>query len=105
MTTSNQAQVDERLKQAILDKRQAEIDAWNTKIVQLRSNLNQLTDDARQETQKRVDQLVQARDQGLEQLQQLRQASQNNWESLLQQSDATFQKLADRFHDLVEKNT
>ena len=107
MTTGAQqdsAAVDERLKQAILDKRQSDIDAWNRHIEQLEGNLNQLTDEARQEAQKRLDQLMQARDQGMEQLQDLRQATQSNWETLLQQSDATFQNLADRFHKLVEKN-
>lgn len=101
----DRAAVDERLKQAILDKRQAEIDAWNNQIEQLKGSLNQLSDEARQEAQKRLDQLVQAREQGMEQLQHLRQATRSNWETLLQQSDATFQNLADRFHSLVEKNT
>jgi vacuolar-type H+-ATPase subunit H len=108
MTTGAQedsAAVDERLKQSILDKRQADIDAWDRQIEQLEGNFNQLTDEARQEAQKRLDQLVQARDQGMEQLQHLRQATRSNWETLLQQSDATFQNMADRFHNLLEKNT
>ena len=108
MTTGAQedsAAVDERLKQSILDKRQADIDAWDRQIEQLEGNFNQLTDEARQEAQKRLDQLVQARDQGMEQLQHLRQATRSNWETLLQQSDATVQNLADRFRNLVEKNT
>jgi hypothetical protein len=97
--------VDVRLKQSLLDKRQADTDAWNRHIEQLEGNLNQLTDEARQEAQKRMDQLVQARDQGMEQLRHLRRATQGNWGTLLQQSDATFQNLADHFHYLVEKNT
>ncbi|MCP9886336.1 hypothetical protein KBY96_00065 [Cyanobium sp. ATX 6A2] len=101
----DRAAVDERLKQAILDKRQAEIDAWNHQIEQLKGSLNQLSEEARQEAQKRLDQLVQAREEGMEQLQHLRQATRSNWETLLQQSDATFQNLADRFHNLVENNT
>lgn len=115
MTTTNQpmmsptqedrSAVDERLRQAVLDKRQAEIEAWNRQISEVRDNLNQLTDEARKEAQKRLDQLVQARDQGMEQLTRLREATQSNWESLLQQSDTTFQALADRFHNLVENNT
>ena len=71
------------MRQAIVDRRQAEIDAWNSQI----------------------EQLVQARDQGMEQLQRLREATQSNRENLLQQTDNTFQDLADRLHKLVESNT
>ncbi|MEO1004183.1 MAG: hypothetical protein AAFX65_13885 [Cyanobacteria bacterium J06638_7] len=114
MTTTNQTipsttqesreAVDERLRQAVLDKRQSEIEAWNRQIEELRSGLSNLTEDARQEIEKRVDQLLQARDQGMEQLQRLQEATQDNWQQLLEQSDATFGSLADRFHALVESN-
>ncbi len=105
VTQEDRSAVDDRLRQAILDKRQAEIDAWNNQIEQVRSSLDQLTDEARQEGQKRLDQLVQARDQGIAQLKQLQEATQTNWDNLLQQTDAAFQNLADRFHALVESNT
>ncbi len=101
----DRAAVDKQLWQAIVDKRQVEIDAWNQRIEMLRDNLTQLGDDARLVAQKRLDDLVQARDQAVDQLSQLRQATQDNVENLLKQSDATFQNLAETFHDLVESNT
>jgi DNA anti-recombination protein RmuC len=104
-TAADRHAVDENLKQAILDKRQAEIDAWNNQIEQFRDNLQNLADDARQETQKRLDSVVEARNQGVEQLRQLRDATQDNFERLLKESDTAFQKLADQFHGLVEDNT
>ena len=104
-TAADRNAVDENLKQAILDKRQAEIDAWNNQIDQFRDNLQNLADDARQEAQKRLDSVVEARNQGVEQLRQLRDATQDNFERLLKESDTAFQKLADQFHGLVEDNT
>lgn len=105
VTTTDRQAADEQLKQAILDKRQAEIDAWNNQIDQFRNNLQSLADDARLEAQKRLDNVVQARDQGVDQLKRLRDATQENYERLLKESDTAFQQLADQFHGLVENNT
>ena len=55
-------------------------------------------------TRQRLDELINARNQATAQLDQLQQSSQGNWESLLQQSDAFFQDLADRFHRFASKN-
>ncbi len=96
---------DERLRQALLDKRQAEIEAWNRQIEQFRDNLKGFAEDARAEALKRLDAMVQARDQGIEQLRELRQATHDNFDGLLRQTDTAFQKLADQFHSLVQRNT
>ncbi|NQV10396.1 MAG: hypothetical protein HQ527_04395 [Cyanobacteria bacterium] len=101
--SEDQAAVDERLKQSILDKRQVDIEAWDLQIEQFRSSLNGLAGDVQQVAQDRLDELVQARDQSVEQLNQLRQTTQDNVEGLLEQTKTSFEKLADEFKSLVDR--
>jgi glycyl-tRNA synthetase beta subunit len=97
-----QSQVDERLRQAILDKKQAQIEAWSQQIEHLQQALQSVSSELRVEAQKRVIALTDARDQALTQVESLKRASQENWHALLMQTDHLFQDLATRFHDFVE---
>lgn len=102
-TRAEQHLADEQLKQAILNKKQAQIDAWSLQIDRLRQSLDSAADTVRAVTEQRLADLEQARDQGLDQLEGLRQATRETWGSLLRQSDDLFQDLASRFHDLATK--
>ena len=56
-----QSQVDERLRQAILDKKQAQIEAWSQQIEQLQQALQSVSSELRVETEKRVIELTEPR--------------------------------------------
>lgn len=99
-----QSQVDERLRQAILDKKQAQIEAWSRQIEQLQKTLQSVSSELRVETEKRVIELSEARDQAFTQVESLRRATQENWETLLMQTDHLLQDLATRFHEFVERS-
>lgn len=99
-----QSQVDERLRLAILDKKEAQIKAWSQQIEHLQQTLQSLSSDLRVKTEKRVLELTNARDQALDQVNTLKRATQGNWETLLVQTDHLFQNLATRFHEFVERN-
>ncbi|EAQ74779.1 hypothetical protein [Synechococcus sp. WH 5701] len=98
-----QSQVDERLRQAILDKKQAQIEAWSQQIEKLQQALQSVSSELRVETEKRVIELTEARDQAFAQVESLRRATQENWETLLIQTDHLLQDLATRFHEFVEQ--
>ncbi len=100
-----QSQVDERLRQAILDKKQAQIEAWTQQIEQLQQALQGVSSELRVATEKRVIELTEARDQAFAQVESLRRATQENWETLLMQTDHLLQDLATRFHEFVERST
>jgi glycyl-tRNA synthetase beta subunit len=98
-----QSQVDERLRQAILDKKHAQIEAWSQQIEHLQQVLHSVSSELRVETEKRVIELSDARDQAFAQVERLKLASQENWDTLLMQTDHLFQDLATRFHELVDR--
>lgn len=99
-----QSQVDERLRLAILDKKEAQIKAWSQQIENLQQTLQGLSAELRLKTEKRVLELTNARDQAFDQVNILKRATQENWETLLVQTDHLFQNLATRFHEFVERN-
>lgn len=106
-TTTNrsdvdQSQVNEQLRTAILDKKQAQVEAWSKQIETLRAGLQDAAATMRNETEKRVADLTEARDQASEQLVRLQNSTQETWASILQQSDELFQDLAERFHFFVD---
>lgn len=104
-TTRNhvdQSQVDERLRKAILDKKQAQIEAWSRQIEQLQEGLQNVTSSLRSETEKRLLDLTEARDRAIKHLDQLQQSTHETWASILQQSDEVFQDLAERFHAMAQ---
>ncbi|MFO7629560.1 MAG: hypothetical protein R6W06_08620 [Prochlorococcaceae cyanobacterium] len=100
-----QSQVDERLRQAILDKKQAQIKAWSQQIEHLQQTLQTVSSELRFETEKRVIELTDARNQAFAQVESLKRATQENWDTLLMQTDHLFQDLATRFHEFVERNS
>jgi predicted nucleic acid-binding Zn-ribbon protein len=101
----DQQRANEQLRQAILDKKQAQIEAWSAQIEQMQQSLQSVAEGVRGETEKRLAELRQARDQARVQLENLQQATQDTWDSLLQQSDSFFQDLARRFHEFVSKQS
>ncbi len=101
----DQRLADEQLRQAILDKKQAQIEAWSAQIDQLQQGLQNAAESVRTETEKRLAELRQARDQAQVQLESLQQATKDSWDSLLQHSDSFFQDLAGRFHEFVSSQS
>ena len=104
-TTKNhvdQSQVDERLRKAILDKKKAQIEAWSRQIEQLQEGLQNVTASLRSQTEERLSDLTEARDQAVKHLDQLQQSSQETWASILQQSDKVFQDVAERLHAMAQ---
>jgi len=99
-----QSQVDERLRQAILDKKQAQIEAWSRQIEHLQQAVHSVSSELRVETEKRVIELTDARDQAFAQVERLKRATEENWDTLLMQTDHLFQDLATRFHEFVERS-
>ncbi|QNI69698.1 hypothetical protein [Cyanobium sp. NS01] len=97
----DQTLANEQLRQAILDKKQAQIEAWSAQIEQLQQGMQSVAENLRDETEKRLEELRQARGQARAQLESLQQATQDSWDSLLQKSDHFFQDLAERFHAFV----
>lgn len=98
----DQTQVNEQLRKAVLEKKQAQVEAWSMQIERLQEGLKDAAANVREETEKRVADLTEARDRASEQLVRLQQSTQDTWSSLLQQSDAVFQDLAERFHAFTE---
>ncbi len=107
MPTTNsevdQQRANEQLRQAILDKKNAQIEAWSAQVEQMQQNLDSAAESVRGESEKRLAELRQARDQARVQLEGLQQATLESWETLLQQSDNFFQDLSSRFHEFVMK--
>ncbi|WP_322775192.1 hypothetical protein [Synechococcus sp. CBW1107] len=104
-TTKNhvdQSQVDERLRKAILDKKKAQIEAWSRQIEQLQEGLQNVTSSLRSQTDERLSDLTEARDQAVKHLDQLQQSSQETWASILQQSDKVFQDVVERLHAMAQ---
>jgi len=99
-----QSQVDKHLRQAILDKKKAQIQAWSQQIEHLQKALLSVSSEVRVETEKRVIELTDARDQAYAQVERLQRATQENWDTLLMQTDHLFQDLATRFHEFVERS-
>lgn len=98
----DQSQVNEQLRKAILDKKQAQVEAWSKEIEKLQASLANVADNVRNETAKRVADLTEARDKAREQFNRLQQSTQETWGSILQQSDEVFQDLAERFHAMAQ---
>jgi hypothetical protein len=63
-----------------------------------------VSSELRFETEKRVIELTDARNQAFAQVERLKLATQENWDTLLMQTDHLFQDLATRFHGFVERN-
>jgi glycyl-tRNA synthetase beta subunit len=99
-----QGQVDQRLRQAILDKKEAQIKAWSQQIEHLQEALKNVSSELFVEAEKRVIELTEARDQAFTQVESLQRATQENWDTLLIQTDHLFQDLANRFHEFVERS-
>ncbi|NQV09823.1 MAG: hypothetical protein HQ527_01445 [Cyanobacteria bacterium] len=98
----DQTQVNEQLRKAVLEKKQAQVEAWSMQIEKLQEGLKDAAANVRDETEKRVADLTEARDQASEQLAQLQQSTQETWASILEQSDEVFRDLAERFHAFTE---
>ncbi len=94
---------DERLNQSMLDRRQVDIEGWDLQIEQFRSNINGLAGDVQKVAQDRLDDLVKARDQGVEQLDQLREATQDNVDDLLEQTESLLEQMGTGFHKLADE--
>ena len=97
----DQQRADEQLREAILAKKQAQLQAWSAQIEQMQQGLLSMAENLRGETGKRLAELRQARTQ----LERLQQATQESWESLLQESDSFFQDVARRFHAFVSRQS
>lgn len=97
-------QVDERLRQAILDKKQAQIKAWSRQIEHLQQALQTVSSELRFETEKRLIEMTDAQNQAFAQVESLKRATQEKWDMLLIQTDHLLQDLATRFHEFVERN-
>ncbi len=101
---NDQDRANAQLKEAVLNKKRVQIEAWSAQIEQLQEGMSGLADSMRSTTRQRLDDLSNARNQATAQLEQLQQSSQENWDALLQQSDAFFHDLAVRFHRFASKN-
>ena len=101
----DQQRADEQLREAILAKKQAQLQTWSAQIEQMQQGLLSMAENLRGETGKRLAELRQARDQARTQLERLQQATQESWESLLQESDSFFQDVARRFHAFVSRQS
>jgi hypothetical protein len=101
---NDQSPANAQLKEAVLNKKRVQIEAWSGQIEELQQGMSGLAESVRRTTRQHLDELINARNQATAQLEQLQQSSQENWESLLQQSDALFQDLAGRFHRFASKN-
>jgi ElaB/YqjD/DUF883 family membrane-anchored ribosome-binding protein len=101
----DQSQVNEQLRKAILDKKQAQVEAWSKEIEKLQASLQDVADNVRNESAKRVADLTEARDKAREQLDRLQQSTQETWGSILQQSDEVFQDLAEHFHAMAQNQS
>ncbi len=97
--------VDERLRQAILDKRQAQIQEFSEKIDQLQNQARQVADEVRNRTQNQLDELQSARDAAMSRLEELKQGTQETWSGLLAKTDEAFQSMSDRFHSFVNSQS
>ena len=98
---NDQSEANAQLKEAVLNKKRVQIKAWSEQIEELQNGMSDLAESVRRTTRQHLDELINARNQATAQLEQ---SSQENWESLLQQSDALFQDLAGRFHRFASKN-
>jgi septal ring factor EnvC (AmiA/AmiB activator) len=113
MTTSNpapaadssidQSQVNQQLRDAIVAKKEAQIEAWNRQIEKLQQDLQSVAGDVRAATEQRLAELREARDRAQAQLERLRQATRESWQEILRQSDELFQDLARRFHEFASE--
>ena len=101
---NDQSPANAQLKEAVLNKKRVQIEAWSGQIEELQQGMSGLAESVRRTTRQHLDELINARNKATAQLEQLQQSSQENWESLLQQSDALFQDLAGRFHRFASKN-
>ncbi|MEA5441587.1 hypothetical protein [Cyanobium gracile] len=104
-SSQEMANVDERLRQAILDKRQAQIQELSDKIDQLQNQAKQVAEGVRDETQSKLKELRAARDAATSRLQELQRSSQDAWSGLLEQTDEAFQSMSDRFHAFVNSQS
>jgi uncharacterized coiled-coil DUF342 family protein len=104
-TTKEMGDVDERLRQAILDKRQAQIRELTEKIDQLQRQADHVAEGVRSETRSRLDDLRAARDAAMARLEELKRSTQETWAGLLMQTDEAFQSMSDHFHAFVNSQT
>ena len=104
-SSQQMADVDERLRQAILDKRQAQIRELSERIDQLQNQTRQVTEEVREGTLRRIEDLKAARDAAASHLEGLKQATQDTWAQLLEKTDNAFQSMSDRFHAFVNGQT
>ena len=104
-TSADQSHVDDQLRQAVLAKKEAQLQEWSAQIEKLQATVKQVGADVRSETEKKIDALIAARYQAGSRLEELRTAPRETWEDLLRQSDTTFQTVADQFHSFVRQHT
>lgn len=97
--------VDERLRQAILDKRQAQIAELSERMDQLQNQTKHVAENLGSETERKLNALKEARQTALSRLDDLRQGTQDNWAGLLEQADQALQSMSDRFHAFVNSQT
>jgi uncharacterized coiled-coil DUF342 family protein len=97
--------VDDRLRQAILDKRQAQIQELSEKIDQLQHQAKQVAEGVRDETERKLAELRAARDAANSRLQELQRSTQDAWSGLLEQTDDALQSVSDRFHAFVNSQS
>ncbi|MEB3322289.1 MAG: hypothetical protein VKI81_05650 [Synechococcaceae cyanobacterium] len=104
-TQQNQAKVDERLRQAIIDKKRQQIEEWSDRISKLQARVQQSVANVRRESYRQLEDLIAARDAASARLEKLVDSTQETWSDVLQQTDSAFQALADRFHGFVNSHT
>ena len=104
-SSQEMANLDERLRQAILDKRQAQIQELSDKIDQLQHQARQVAEGVRDETESKLEELRAARDAARSRLQELQRSTQEAWSSVLEQTDEALQSVSDRFHAFVNSQS
>jgi DNA anti-recombination protein RmuC len=103
--TKEMGDVDERLRQAILDKRQAQIRELTATIDQLQRQADQVAEGVRSETGRRLDDLRAARESAMARLEELKRSIQETQAGLLVQNNEAFQSISDSFHAFVNSQT
>jgi chromosome segregation ATPase len=97
--------VDARLRQAIIDKKEAQIKEWSEQIDQVQATLQNTADGVRSDAGQKIEELKSARDAARARLDELTQATRETWSDVLKQTDSVFQTMSDRFHEFVSNNS
>lgn len=104
-SSQEMANVDERLRQAILDKRQSQMKELSDKVDQLQHQAKQVAEGVRDEAESKLEKLRAARDAASSRLQELQHSTQDAWANVLEQTDEALQSVSDRFHAYVNSQS